>query len=372
MQKEKIRIPDVVASHALPFVDISKAFFQKHPAVECVQRRRRHVVDVRVMGLIAALMGLSPTVFAGSIPASPGWNLEWSDDFSGPAGTPPSSDNWRIDQGHSYPNGPADWGTHEIESYTADPTNLQLDGQGHLVITPLRDANGQWTSGRVETVRDNFTAPDGGALRMEARIQMPDVIGDKALGYWPAFWALGSNFRVDGAWPHAGEFDIMENVNGLDNVWGILHCGIEPGGPCGEPFGIGSHLPCPHEACTVSFHAYTFEWDRSITPERLRWFVDGQLVNQVGENQLPASTWRELTDQRGYFLLLDVAIGGGFSFAMSGRSTPTPATEPGHPMVVDYVAVWTRPGTGEKKPALKDMSANAANASSPPPSPAKR
>jgi hypothetical protein len=66
-----------------------------------------------------------------------------------------------------------------------------------------------------------------------------------------------------------------------------------------------------------------------------------------------------LTDQRGYFLILDLAIGGGFSFAMSGRPTPTPDTEPGHPMMVDYVAVWTRPGTGEKKPAVKDMSATA-------------
>jgi hypothetical protein len=28
-------------------------------------------------------------------------------------------------------------------------------------------------------------------------------------------------------------------------------------------------------------------------------------------------------------------------------------------MMVDYVAVWTRPGTGEKKPAVKDMSATA-------------
>jgi hypothetical protein len=357
MQNKKIRIPDVVTSCALSVFDVIKAFFPKHSTTERLERRHRRVIDTRVIALVAALMGLSTTAFASSIPTPQGWNLAWGDDFSGPAGSAPSSDNWRIDLGHSYPNGPVNWGTSEIESFTADASNLHLDGQGHLLIIPLRDANGQWTSGRVETIRDNFMAPDGGALRLEARVQMPDVIGQKALGYWPAFWALGSNYRTNGAWPLAGEFDIMENVNGLDNVWGILHCGTNPGGPCGEPFGIGSHLPCPHEACTVSFHTYTFEWDRSITPERLRWFVDGQLVNQVGENQLPASTWRELTDQRGYFLILDLAIGGGFSFAMSGHPTPTADTEPGHAMMVDYVAVWTRPGTGEKKPAVKDMSA---------------
>lgn len=32
-------------------------------------------------------------------------------------------------------------------------------------------------------------------------------------------------------WPGVGEFDIMENVNGIDRVWGVLHCGVNPGGP---------------------------------------------------------------------------------------------------------------------------------------------
>jgi hypothetical protein len=168
MQKKKIRIPDVVASRALFFADVTQTFFPKYPASERLQRRRRHLVDGGVIALVALLMGLSTTAFAGSIPTAQGWNLQWGDDFSGPAGSPPSSDNWRIDLGHSYPNGPANWGTNEIESYTADASNLHLDGQGHLLMIPLRDANGQWTSGRIETTRDNFMAPDGGALRITA------------------------------------------------------------------------------------------------------------------------------------------------------------------------------------------------------------
>jgi len=253
------------------------------------------------------------------------------------------------------------WGTSEIESFTADPANVRLDGQGHLLITPQRDASGQWTSGRIESIRDDFTPPDGGAMRMEARIQMPDVTGPRALGYWPAFWAMGSNYRTTMAWPKSGELDIMESVNGLDAAWGILHCGINPGGPCGEPMGIGAYLPCPHEACTAGPHTFTFEWNRGVTPEQMRWFVDGQLINQVAENQLPAETWRELTDQRGYFMLLDVAMGGGFSFVMAGwKPTPTSETEPGHSMVVDYVAVWTKPGSGKKVPTQPEMAADAA------------
>jgi hypothetical protein len=316
------------------------------------------------ISMLTGLIGFASPAFAVDIPSPPGWVLQWGDNFSGSAGSLPSATNWHIDTGHSYPNGPANWGTSEVESYTTDPANIHLDGKGHLLIVPQRDASGQWTSGRVESIRDDFTAPDGGMLRMEARIQMPDVTGPRALGYWPAFWALGGNYRKTMAWPESGEFDIMESVNGLDAVWGILHCGINPGGPCGEPMGIGSHLPCPHEACTAGPHTFTFEWNRSVTPEQLRWFVDGQLVNQVAENQFPAETWRELTQQHGYFLLLDVAVGGGFSFVMAGwKPTPTPETEPGHAMIVDYVAVWTHPGSGQKVQAPSQMAADASKPS---------
>lgn len=42
---------------------------------------------------------------------------------------------------------------------------------------------------------------------------MPNVTGDEALGYWPAFWALGSPYPGNWwNWPGIGELDIMENV----------------------------------------------------------------------------------------------------------------------------------------------------------------
>ncbi|WP_230473802.1 hypothetical protein [Dyella choica] len=142
-------------------------------------------------------MSFSHDAQAIDLPAPPGWQLQWGDNFAGPAGSLPSAANWRIDTGHGYPNGPVNWGTSEIENFAADPANLRVDGQGHLLITPQRDASGQWTSGRIETVRDNFNAPEGGALRMEARIQMPDVTGPRALGYWPAFWGAGKQLPHD-------------------------------------------------------------------------------------------------------------------------------------------------------------------------------
>lgn len=294
-----------------------------------------------VVLLIAALAAPS----SAEVPdPEPGWELAWSDDFDGAAGQLPSAENWIVDLGHSYPGGPDNWGTGEIQNYTDSPDNISLDGNGNLRITPLRDGSGGWTSARIETQRSNFKAPEGGVLRIDGRLQMPNVGGDAALGYWPAFWALGSPYRGDyWNWPTIGEFDIMENVNGLDTVWAVLHCGTAPGGPCNENNGIGNSRPCPGSPCQAGFHTYRFEWDRSVTPNELRWYVDGEQYHRVGQDELPADTWNAMTSHEGFFILLNVAMGGAFPDGVAGFATPTDATEPGHPMVVDYVAVYTQP-----------------------------
>ncbi|MDH2387288.1 glycoside hydrolase family 16 protein [Streptomyces sp. HNM0663] len=303
-----------------------------------------------VLAGIAAFGGGAGTARGDVPPPAPGWTQQWSDDFNGANGSLPSSADWQIDTGHSYPGGPANWGTGEVQNYTASPDNISQDGNGHLRITPLRDGAGNWTSARIETRRADFKAPAGGALRIEGRIRMPNVTGDAALGYWPAFWALGSPYRGDyWNWPSIGEFDIMENVNGINSVWGVLHCGVNPGGPCNETSGLGASRVCPGASCQSAFHTYRFEWDRSVSPNELRWYVDGQLYHSLDQSRFDATTWANMTDHAGYFILLNVAIGGAFPDALGG-STPTAATVPGHAMLVDYVAVWTRGGGGTTPP----------------------
>ena len=316
-------------------------------------------------GRLAGTVGLAlllAVAFPASarVPAPEGWSLRFSDDFNGPAGQLPSTRQWRFDLGHGYPGGPSHWGTHEVQRYTDDPDNISLDGQGDLRITPLHTARG-WTSARIESRRSDFRPPPGGVLRIQTRLQMPDVSGQAALGYWPAFWALGQSFRRNGLWPRAGEFDIMENVNGLDTVWGTLHCGRFPAGPCDEPNGLGQHESCRGVRCQKGFHTYTFEWDESVSPAALRWYVDGKLYGILTRPRLPNATWQEITGQHGYFLLLDVAMGGDFAYAVAGgKNTPVAATEPGHPMVVDYVAVWTRGADARRGAPRNDVAGNAA------------
>ncbi|NHC14563.1 family 16 glycosylhydrolase [Motilibacter sp. E257] len=283
----------------------------------------------------SAVTTTAVTVRAASGPA---FTTVWADDFNGPAGQLPSAENWIFDIGTQYPGGPPQWGTGEIETMTDDPANVSTDGQGNLRITPIRGAGGQWTSARIETRRSDFEPPAGGVLRFEGRIRLPDVTGPAAQGIWPAFWSLGAPFRGTLDWPRVGEIDILENVNGANQVWGTLHCGTAPGGPCNEFNGLSGTRPMGQPSLQSAFHTYALEWDRSSALEELRWYVDGIQYFSIRQDQLPAQTWQNAFSH-GYFLILNVAIGGGWP------GLPTAATASGIPMIVDYVAVYTRPGS---------------------------
>jgi beta-glucanase (GH16 family) len=306
---------------------------------------RTRLLSVTAVAVAAAPVALVAAADAALPPPPAGWTQVWADDFTGAANTLPSSGNWIIDTGTSYPGGPPQWGTGEIQTYTNSTSNVAHDGAGNLRITPLRNASGQWTSARIETQRSNFKAPAGGVMRIEGRIQMPNVTGAAAAGYWPAFWALGAPYRGNYQnWPAIGEFDVMENVNGINSVWGVLHCGVNPGGPCNETLGIGASRACPGSTCQSAFHTYAFEWDASVSPQQLRWYVDGQQYHTVTQSQIGEPHWSNMTSHAGYFILLNVAMGGAFPNGVAGSGTPTAATVPGRPMLVDYVAVYTRGG----------------------------
>jgi hypothetical protein len=293
--------------------------------------------------LASGLLSTASTATA-AIPAPPaGWTTTFSDDFSAPAGSALDSSQWRYDLGTSYPGGAANWGTGEVESNTNSTANVYTDGAGHLAIKPIRDSSGHWTSGRVETQRTDLAAPAGGVLRVVASIQQPNVNTTNGAGYWPAFWMLGDAARAASAtnWPSIGEIDIMEDINGRSSEFATLHCGTGSGGPCNETTGIGSgERAC--SGCQTGFHTYAMEYDRSVSPEQIRYYLDGTNFFTINANQVDATTWANAT-HHGFFVILNVAIGGGFPGAFGGG--PTAATVSGQPMLVDYVAAYTKGGT---------------------------
>ncbi|WP_078849862.1 discoidin domain-containing protein [Streptomyces sp. NRRL F-5126] len=277
-----------------------------------------------------------------AVPAPPsGFSTTWSDDFNGPAGTGLNTGTWRYDTGAG-----SGFGTGEIETMTNSTSNVYQDGSGHLVLKALHsgsDPNSGWTSGRVETQADGFGAQPGGVVRMQASIQQPDVTTANGAGYWPAFWMLGSPLRVGVPWPGSGEVDILEDINGRSSVFSTLHCGVSPGGPCNESSGIGSgEHACP--GCQTGYHTYAVEVDRSTSPEQIRWYLDGTNFYTLRADQVDATTWANAVDHS-YFIIFDLAIGGGFPAAFGGG--PDASTVSGGSMNVDYVAVYNKPPAGQ-------------------------
>lgn len=275
-------------------------------------------------------------------PTPPGnWTPVWSDNFSGSAGSVPSSSNWIEDTGTSSPGGPAHWGTGEVETMSNSTNNVYLDGHNHLNITAI-NTNGAWTSGRIETQRSDFAAPAGGMLQVTASLEQPNPTN--GMGYWPAFWMLGAGDRNNTAsWPAVGETDIMEDVNARSEEAATLHCGVAPGGPCNEFNGFGSGLAtCP--GCQTGYHTYTEIIDRTLSDEQIRWYLDGRQIWIVRESQIGVNTWQAAVDH-GFFIIFDLAIGGSFPNAVCNCTSPTSATTSNGTLSVASVAVSQTTGT---------------------------
>lgn len=272
-----------------------------------------------------------------AVPAPPtGFTLTFSDDFDAPAGTGLNTATWKYDTGPG-----SSFGTGEIETMTNSTANVFHDGAGHLVLRALHSGTSPtsgWTSGRIETQAASFGAPAGGVVMMQSSLQQPNVTTANGAGYWPAFWMLGSTLRSGTPWPTSGEIDILEDINGRSSVFGTLHCGTNPGGPCNESTGIGSgERACA--GCQTGYHTYAVQIDRSVSPEQIRWYLDGANYFTLSATRVDATTWANAVDHP-FFIIYDLAIGGGFPAAFGGG--PTAATISGAQMNIDYVAVYNK------------------------------
>ena len=277
---------------------------------------------------LSAAVGASPAS-ATTVPGAPsGWSTVFSDSFTGTSGTGIDS-QWEYDTGAG-----SSFGTGEIETMTNSTANVHLDGNGHLDLTALGSGT-NWTSGRVQTTTANVGAPAGGELEVTASIQQPTG----GLGYWPAFWMLGP-----GQWPENGEIDIMEDVNSLSELSGTVHCGVDPGGACNEPDGIGSGLVgC--SGCQTGYHTYTMILNRTNTAaESITFYLDGNAYFTVNESTVGTAVWQAAFDHN-LSIILDLAMGGAYPNGVCGCTSPTTATTSGGTMSVAYVAAYTTTGS---------------------------
>ena len=277
------------------------------------------VVSALVIAPVAAQAGTAP-------PPPTGWSTVFSDNFAGAAGSAPSAANWFYDIGTGY-------GTGEIENTTNSTSNVYLDGNGDLVLKAI-DNGGTWTSGRIESTRDDFGAPAGGELEMTASIEQPNPAN--GLGYWPAFWALGSPGRTGGSWPTEGEIDMMEDVNGLNEASQTLHDAANSPGH--------ALIACPTTPCQTGYNTYSVIINRTNTSaETLEYVMDGVVEDTITEASVGTTAWQEAIDH-GFYIIFDLAMGGNDPNGISGETTPTSATTAGASMSVQYVAVYEEGG----------------------------
>lgn len=264
----------------------------------------------------AAPSSESPTLS----PGPPVWSLVWSDEFDGPAGTPPDPSIWGRDLGDGTGIGNAGWGNQEKEYYTDGAENAATDGQGNLVIT-ARQADGaqacyygpcEYTSARLLT-RDRHEIHYG---KVEARIKVPGGVG-----LWPAFWMLGTDIEEVG-WPAAGEIDVMEFVGRWPTyVLGTIH---GPGYYGSSGFSKTLDLGVP---VADDFHRYAIEW----RPGHIAWFLDGAQYHEASAADVAPGQW---VFDHPFFLLLNLAVGG----TLGGPVFPD-TTFP-QSMAIDYVRVY--------------------------------
>lgn len=278
------------------------------------------------------------------VPLPPGFSRAlFYDDFSSNGALDLSK--WTYDLGTQYPGGPANWGTGEIQSYTNSLDNIYVTHEQTLRIVPLRDGRGGWTSARIETLPNwDFGAAIGQRIRVEAKVKLGSAAVDRQWGIWPAFWSLGSEYRNHYQnWPSVGEVDIVEGAHGLPNVWQTLHCGSSiTGGPCNEPMGrvqqAGSDIYNRDD-----WNIFSWELDRRHgIEEQMTWFVNGKPLFVLKQSDLGNDeVWHKIVSNK-KFLLLNVAVGGGFANAKAGFHTPTEKTIGGlsAAMEVDYVGVY--------------------------------
>lgn len=250
----------------------------------------------------ALCVGLAPRAAAQA--PRPAYRLAWIDDFGGNTFDPL---RWS-----KIPRGASDWNRHMSAAdglYDVRDGHLILRGVARTDAFPADTARyltgGLYTRGKVSL--------SYGKVAVRARL-------GRARGAWPAIWMLPEK----GAWPRAGEIDIMEHLNHDTIAYQTVHSYYT--------HVLGEDENPPHGATGPidrdGYNVYAVE----ILPDSLVFSINGRRT---------FSYPRIVTDKAGqypfgtpFYLLVDMQLEG----AWVGRADPA---ELPVEMWVDWVKVYT-------------------------------
>lgn len=255
--------------------------------------------------LAAFLLALA----ACSAPADAGWQLSFSDEFSG------TTVDWVRWKPSDAWNNRTYVATGELQCYMPDSFAI---GDGTLSIIAERRVPAncrpnpgylKYTSGMITTAK-SFNQRYG---YFEIRARLP-----KGQGLWPAFWLL----PADRSSPP--ETDVMEAIGSNPNSVQMTNHWWNAEDQSRQ--GSGSSFNGPD--FTADFHTFGVDWQ----PQRLTWYVDG-----VKRREFTGP----LVMDRPAYLLANLAIGGAWAGA------PDDTTEFPARMQIDYIRVYKRVADGQ-------------------------
>ncbi len=223
----------------------------------------------------------------------------------------PDTTRWNYEQGYLR-NG-------ELQYYTPGQNAFCRDG--NLVIEARADS--AVINGEVCPITSaSLTTKDRSAWKygyVEVRAKLPS-----SLGTWPAIWMMPQE-QSYGRWPRSGEIDILEHVGyNPENIHFSAHT---------ERYNhmLGTqrtHVEKAPEA-VGQFHIYGLKW----TPDRLTWLYDGKELYSIDRE--PDSDWTTWPFDIDYYLILNLAFGGGWGGAEGVDIASLPQR-----YEIDYVRVF--------------------------------
>ncbi len=258
--------------------------------------------------------------------------LKWSDEFEY-AGAPDPG-KW------THEIGGGGWGNQELQTYTDSLENSRVE-DGKLIIEVqqvLGNRSPQYTSARLIS-REKGQWKYG---RVEVRAKVPSETGT-----WAAVWMLPADTLWSTTfWPDNGEIDILEHVGyeedplfkalkndpQLPNLHSTLHTEKNNGWSGG---GIGGSAYWPD--ASTAFHTYALNW----TEEGMTFEVDGVVhfsIDRPTFREPPPDPWQYWPFDQRFFLVLNVAIGGGWGGHFN--STYYPNDSPYGFSGIDHDGVW--------------------------------
>ncbi|HEU4553989.1 MAG TPA: carbohydrate-binding protein [Chitinophaga sp.] len=246
-------------------------------------------------------------VFEGN----PNWTMIFADEFN--TDGKPDAAKWKVDPQ------PKGWINGEQQVYTDTTHDNARIRNGNLVITgkkdfPTGNTTEPWSSARLIT-QGKMDFLYG---KVEVRAKLP-----RARGSWPAIWLMPTSSAY-GGWPKSGELDIMEHVgNNFGTVLSTVHTQNHNWTNGGGVYAT----KVMHDVDTV-YHTYSMEW----AADSIVFRYDSMHVLTYYN---PHTDWKDWPFDKPFYLILNVAIGGGMGGTIVDADWPDS-------MLVDYVHIYQK------------------------------